>query len=106
MVNVHHLEDGGSIVGDRDVTVGADHQFVEPLAARMCDLMASLPVNLVCSISSLRIMKGRPNSSKAREPMDIGPPGPPIPPIPGGIIILRLVKTSATNILVFSDSKI
>ena len=34
MINVHHLEDGGSVIGDRDVPIGADHQLVEPLGAK------------------------------------------------------------------------
>ena len=34
MINVHHLENGDSVVGDRDVSIGADHQLIQPLGAK------------------------------------------------------------------------
>merc|ERR1719341_1097932 len=34
MINVHHLEDGGSVVGDSDVSIRADHQLVQPFGAK------------------------------------------------------------------------
>ena len=33
MVDIHHFEDGGAVVGDRDVVVGRDHHLVEALGA-------------------------------------------------------------------------
>ena len=34
MINIHHLENGGSVVGDREVSIGADHQPIQPLGAK------------------------------------------------------------------------
>ena len=31
MVDIHHFEDGGAVVGDRDVVVGRHHHLVEAL---------------------------------------------------------------------------
>ena len=33
MVDIHHFEDGGAVVGDRDVVVGRHHHLVESLGA-------------------------------------------------------------------------
>lgn len=33
VVDVHHLEDGGAVVGDGDVVVGGHHHLVEALGA-------------------------------------------------------------------------
>ena len=34
MINIHHLEDGGAVVGDSDVAIRADHQLVQSLWAK------------------------------------------------------------------------
>jgi hypothetical protein len=85
-LDLHFLDDGGSVVGDGDFLVGGDHEFVEALGSEGGaegggdgfggedvslgegggTLMAAMPLILVFVSCSLRMMKGRPYSSKAK----------------------------------------
>ena len=36
MVDIHHLEDGCSVVSDGDVPIGRDHKLVKSLGSKGC----------------------------------------------------------------------